>query len=28
MWANNGTGGFVCVRTTYFDPRLATWSYR
>jgi len=28
MWANNGTGGFVCVRTTYFDPRLSTWSYR
>jgi len=28
MWANNGTGGFVCVRTTYFDPRLAAWSYR
>jgi hypothetical protein len=28
MWANSGTGGFVCVRTTYFDPGLAAWSYR
>jgi hypothetical protein len=28
MWANNGTGGFVCVRTQYYDPGLAAWSYR
>jgi hypothetical protein len=28
MWANNGTGGFVCVRTNYYDPGLAAWSYR
>lgn len=28
MWANNGTGGFVCVRTQYYDPALAAWSYR
>ena len=28
MWANSGTGGFVCVRTQYFDPGLAAWSYR
>jgi hypothetical protein len=28
MWANNGTGGYVCVRTQYYDPALAAWSYR
>ena len=28
MWANNGTGGYVCVRTQYYDPGLAAWSYR
>ncbi len=28
MWANNSTGGFVCVRTQYYDPGLAAWSYR
>jgi len=28
MWANHGTGGYVCVRTQYYDPALAAWSYR
>ncbi|CAB4668487.1 unannotated protein [freshwater metagenome] len=28
MWANRGSGGFVCVRTNYYDPNLASWLYR
>jgi hypothetical protein len=28
MWANRGSGGFVCVRTNYYDPNLDSWLYR